>query len=83
MKSIAEWAEDCATVESLSKIGVDYVQGFAIATPQEPGRLLLAESSASFIEDESVATFVRDTLARDRAKDLLDQPGDISRLNLH
>jgi len=30
-----------------------------------------------------VATFVRDTLARDRAKDLLDQPGDISRLNLH
>lgn len=83
MKSIAEWAEDCATVESLSQIGVDYVQGFAIATPQEPGKILLAESSASFIEDERVAAFVRNTLAKDRAKDMFDQPGDISRLNLH
>ncbi len=83
MKSIAEWAEDRATVESLSQIGVDYVQGFAIATPQEPGRLLLAESSASFIEDEGVAAFVRNTLAKDLTKDLLDQSGDITRINLH
>ena len=83
MKSIAEWAEDCATIESLARIGVDYVQGFAIATPQEPGKMLLAESSASFIEDAGVATFVRNTLAQGRAKDLLEQPGDITRINLH
>ncbi len=83
MKSIAEWAEDCATLESLSKIGVDYVQGFAIARPQEPGKLLLAESSASFIEDESVAAFVRNTLAKDRTKNQLDQSGGITRNNLH
>jgi EAL domain-containing protein (putative c-di-GMP-specific phosphodiesterase class I) len=83
MKSIAEWAEDCATVESLSQIGVDYVQGFAIATPQEPGKLLLAESSASFIEDERVAAFVRNTLANDPAKELPNHPEDITRINLH
>lgn len=83
MKSIAEWAEDCATVESLAQIGVDYVQGFAIATPQEPGKMLLAESSASFIEDAGVAAFVRNTLAQGRTKDMLEQPGDISRINLH
>lgn len=83
MKSIAEWAEDCATVESLAQIGVDYVQGFAIATPQEPGKMLLAESSASFIEDAGVAAFVRNTLAKDLSKDKPDQPGDITRINLH
>jgi EAL domain-containing protein (putative c-di-GMP-specific phosphodiesterase class I) len=83
MKSIAEWAEDRATVESLSQIGVDFVQGFAIARPQEPGKLLLAESSASFIEDDSVAAFVRNSLAKERTMDLLDQLGDPTRINLH
>ncbi|MEZ5615919.1 MAG: EAL domain-containing protein [Rhodocyclaceae bacterium] len=83
MKSIAEWAEDCATVESLSQIGVDFVQGFAIARPQEPGKLLLAESSASFIEDDSVAAFIRNSLAKERPMDLLDQSGDPTRINLH
>lgn len=83
MKSIAEWAEDRATVESLSQIGVDFVQGFAIARPQEPGKLLLAESSASFIEDDSLAAFVRNSLAKERTMDLLDQLGDPTRINLH
>ena len=31
MRAIAEWAEDCATVQSLAGVGVDYVQGFAVA----------------------------------------------------
>ncbi len=83
MKSIAEWAEDRATVESLSQIGVDFVQGFAIARPQEPGKLLLAESSASFIEDDNVAAFVRNSLAKERTMDPLDQLGDPTRINLH
>lgn len=83
MKSVAEWAEDRATIESLVRMGVDYVQGFAIATPQEPGRLLLAESSASFIEDESVAAYVRTTLAKPASRDLLDAAADAARLNLH
>ena len=30
MKTIAEWAEDAATVRTLAEIGVDYVQGYAV-----------------------------------------------------
>jgi diguanylate cyclase (GGDEF)-like protein len=58
MKVIAEWAEDNATVEMLTEIGVDYVQGFAVARSQHPDKLLTAESSASFIQDEQLAHFV-------------------------
>ncbi|RJG03068.1 EAL domain-containing protein [Noviherbaspirillum sedimenti] len=59
MKTIAEWAEDHATVQTLAEIGVDYVQGFAVARPQDPARILEAESSASFIKDDRLANFVR------------------------
>ena len=31
--TIAEWVEDRQTIDSLREIGVDYVQGFAIAKP--------------------------------------------------
>ncbi len=58
MKTIAEWAEDAATVQTLTEIGVDYVQGFIVARPQSPEALLVAASSASFIEDEELAQFV-------------------------
>jgi len=33
MQTIAEWAEDRATIEALAHVGVDYVQGFGIARP--------------------------------------------------
>ncbi len=56
MKVIAEWAEDNATVQTLAEIGVDYVQGFAVARPQSPDRLLTAASSASFINNEELAS---------------------------
>ena len=58
MKVIAEWAEDNATVQTLAEIGVDYVQGFAVARPQHPDKLLSARSSASFIQDKELASFV-------------------------
>lgn len=58
MKVIAEWAEDYATVQTLTEIGVDYVQGFVVARPQHPDKLLVAESSASFIQDKELAQFV-------------------------
>jgi len=57
MKTIAEWAEDTATVQTLSEIGVDYVQGYVVARPQSPEVLLTAESSASFIRDELLIRF--------------------------
>ena len=59
MKTIAEWAEDNATVQTLAEIGVDYVQGFAVARPQAPAKILAAASAASFITDEALARFVR------------------------
>ncbi|TCS37849.1 diguanylate cyclase/phosphodiesterase [Paucimonas lemoignei] len=59
MKTIAEWAEDHATVQTLAEIGVDYVQGYAVSRPQDPAKLLEAESAASFIKDDRLANFVR------------------------
>ncbi|MBS0509397.1 MAG: EAL domain-containing protein [Proteobacteria bacterium] len=51
MKTIAEWAEDGATVQTLAEIGVDYVQGFAIARSQAPEQILAARSAADFVGD--------------------------------
>ena len=51
MRTIAEWAEDSATVQALAEIGVDYVQGFAIARSQAPERILAAQSAADFVTD--------------------------------
>jgi diguanylate cyclase (GGDEF)-like protein/PAS domain S-box-containing protein len=59
MKTIAEWAEDAATVRTLAELGVDYVQGYAIARSQPPEKLLAASSSASFIKAEDVLQLVR------------------------
>lgn len=59
MKVIAEWAEDTATVQTLVEIGVDYVQGFAVARSQHPDKLLLARSSASFIKDEELIKYAQ------------------------
>lgn len=58
MKTIAEWAEDNETVETLAEIGVDYVQGFVVARPQTPSNLLTVQSSAGFIRDEQLLGYV-------------------------
>ncbi|HSO45829.1 MAG TPA: hypothetical protein VLQ47_09950, partial [Rhodoferax sp.] len=41
-----------------TEVGVDYVQGFAVARSQHPDKLLTAASSASFIQDAELAHFV-------------------------
>ncbi|WP_240766225.1 EAL domain-containing protein [Paraburkholderia flava] len=58
MRSIAEWVEDLGTLTALKEIGVDYVQGYAIARPQESGAILAAQSAASFVTDPEIARFV-------------------------
>ena len=58
MQSIAEWAEECATVEALREAGIDYAQGYVIARPQAPERILAADSAAAFIEDAALRRFV-------------------------
>lgn len=60
MKTIAEWAEDTATVQTLADIGVDYVQGFVIARPMAPEALLRKQSSADFVNDPALAQFLRE-----------------------
>jgi diguanylate cyclase (GGDEF)-like protein len=83
MQTIAEWAEDRATVESLVLAEVDYVQGFAIARPLEPERLLGAASSAGFITDADVLRYVRDTLAPARTLERWDPLGEPPRAGMH
>jgi diguanylate cyclase (GGDEF)-like protein len=58
MKTIAEWAEDAATVQALAEIGVDYVQGYAVARPMAPEKLLQVASAAGFIKDVELMQFV-------------------------
>jgi EAL domain-containing protein (putative c-di-GMP-specific phosphodiesterase class I) len=72
MKTIAEWAEDAATVQTLAEIGVDYVQGWAVSRSQPPEALLAAKSSASFIRDEKLLQLVR-TLGRGAQAPLLSE----------
>ena len=66
MKSIAEWAEDRATVEALWRVGVDYVQGYAVSRPVDPAVILGADCSPNLIQDPEVAQFVRESLSSSR-----------------
>lgn len=65
MKTIAEWAEDFATVQALADAGVDYVQGYAIARSMAPERLLAAASSGDFVASDVMGPYLltlKDTL---------------------
>ncbi|MDP3702174.1 MAG: EAL domain-containing protein [Hylemonella sp.] len=70
MKTIAEWAEDAATVQALAEIGVDYVQGYAVARPMAPERILEVSSAASFIKNVELLQFVE---SQDRQNNPLAQ----------
>ncbi|MCK9283009.1 MAG: EAL domain-containing protein [Rhodocyclaceae bacterium] len=59
MQSIAEWAEDLATVEAMVEAGIDHLQGFVIARPQPLENILTATSPADFIKDPEVLAYVR------------------------
>ncbi|QDQ81467.1 EAL domain-containing protein [Paraburkholderia megapolitana] len=67
MRSIAEWVEDVDTLRALKEIGVDYVQGFAIAKPQESAAILAASSAASFVTDAEVSRFVESLTTSEEA----------------
>jgi c-di-GMP-related signal transduction protein len=67
MRSVAEWVEDVDTLRALKEIGVDYVQGFLVAKPQESSAILAASSAASFVSDPDVVQFIETISNRDRA----------------
>jgi diguanylate cyclase (GGDEF)-like protein len=86
MRSIAEWVEDRTTIEALARVGVDYVQGYAIAAPQDPERILNTASAADFIRDEGLARYVRELTVEDRGAtpwDRLDKVGTNSSRGFH
>ncbi len=74
MKTIAEWAEDTSTVRTLAEIGVDYVQGWAVARSMDPDILLEARSAASFIKDEQLLHLVRNLGTVGNVLDLSPRP---------
>ncbi|MCC6211850.1 MAG: EAL domain-containing protein [Burkholderiales bacterium] len=63
MKSIAEWAEDRATVQALVQAGADYVQGFAVSAALAPEVVLAAHSTAALICNPEVAAYMREVAA--------------------
>jgi EAL domain-containing protein (putative c-di-GMP-specific phosphodiesterase class I) len=51
IKTIAEFVEDEATLEAVSKVGVDYAQGYIIARPM-PIEIALYKDPASLVDSE-------------------------------
>jgi diguanylate cyclase (GGDEF)-like protein len=58
IRSVAEWVEDVETLRVLQEIGVDYVQGFLIAKPQEASDILNARSAVSFVKNTAALQFI-------------------------
>jgi EAL domain-containing protein (putative c-di-GMP-specific phosphodiesterase class I) len=85
MKTIAEWAEDASTVQALAEIGVDYVQGYAVAHPMAPDKLLEANSAANFIQSADLRQFVDSVDRQNNPLAQLDllMDGDKQPPNLH
>lgn len=58
MKTIAEWVEDCATLEALQQMGVDYVQGFVVSKAKPPADILNATTIADLVSDADTLTYI-------------------------
>jgi EAL domain-containing protein (putative c-di-GMP-specific phosphodiesterase class I) len=58
MDTIAEWVEDCATLEALQQMGVDYVQGFVVSKAKPPADILNATTIADLVSDADTLTYI-------------------------
>jgi len=83
MQSIAEWAEDRATVEALWRVGVNYVQGYAVSRPLDPEAILGVDCSPNLIQDPDVAQFVRESLSSGRSLEVWEPLDDPTSIGLH
>lgn len=79
MKTIAEWAEDPATVQTLADIGVDYVQGFIVSKSRDPNDMLQGDASADFIQDEDLKAMVAGLEEQRRLQPDLSPSGSLGR----
>jgi diguanylate cyclase (GGDEF)-like protein len=63
MRSIAEWVEDAATLRAMAEVGIDYIQGYAIARPMAPREILLGPHAAHWVADGTIRTALADIQA--------------------
>jgi diguanylate cyclase (GGDEF)-like protein len=63
MRSIAEWVEDAATLRAMAEVGIDYIQGFAVARPMAPREILLGPHAAHWIADGTIHAALADIQA--------------------
>ena len=83
MRTIAEWAEDYETVETLVDLGIDHIQGYVVARPQPPELILAATSGAGFIQDEKLRQFVRSLHAEPMVTPVWDGTLPVKPTDLH
>ena len=83
MSTIAEWAEDRETVETLVECGINHIQGYVVARPQSPELILAATSSGSFIQDEGLRQYVRSLTAEAQAAPVWDGAVPVKPTDLH
>jgi len=81
MRSIASRVENIHTLRVLTELGVDYVQGFLVARPQEAMAIVGASSAISFVEDPAVAKFIQDMGNADKQSTPTRPPLDKTQLH--
>jgi diguanylate cyclase (GGDEF)-like protein len=69
MRSIAEWVEDAATLRAMGECGIDYIQGYAIASAMSPREIILGSHSAYWIEDPRIRAVLSDIRANQQVAD--------------
>lgn len=67
METIAEWVEDTDTLNALAHIGVDAVQGYIVAAPMAPERIIRGSNIADFIKDEAARALVTKAFGKRKA----------------
>lgn len=80
MRTVAEWVEDSATLETLIAIGIDYVQGYGIARPMAPDLLLTQAATAYFIQNESIAALIKEHASSVHQPELWEQTSSLDKV---
>lgn len=58
MECIAEWVEDIATLQALTGMGVDYVQGYVVSAARTPSEILACTSVLDLVESAQTRSFI-------------------------
>lgn len=58
MECIAEWVEDLPTLQALTGMGVDYVQGYVVSPSRSPSEILACNSVLDLVESAETRSFI-------------------------